>query len=83
MRESALKKEEVFPEFETMISATDFIYELKRILHVQVYDRSKVESYFGIKIRMDVELPLGTALLLDKDQKIVAVIQDNKVVKIK
>lgn len=83
MRESALKKTGDFPEWKTMITATDFMYELNRILDVQVYDRSKVESYFGVNILMDSDLPIGTAILLDKDLKIVAVIQDQKVVEIK
>ncbi len=82
MRKSALKKLK-FPEFVKMISATDFMNELKKLLDLQVYDRWKVESVFGITMILDPELPAGTALLLDKNQRIVAVIQDKKVVEIK
>lgn len=72
-----------FPKFKTMVSAVDFEQILMKLLDITVYDREKAESVFKEKIIMDSNLPPGTALLIDKNEKIVAVIQDRKVVEIK
>ena len=82
MRESALKKRGEFPEYEKMIAAADFQYELNKLLGVQVYHRDKVEALFGVEIILDTELPLGSALLI-KDERIVAVIQDKTLTEVK
>lgn len=82
MRESALKKTGDFPEYEKMIASADFQYELNKLLGVQVYQRDKVEALFRVEIILDTELPTGSALLI-KNERIVAVIQDSKVIEIK
>lgn len=71
-----------FPVFKTMISAIDFEEELNKLLNLTTYSKEKAESVFGVKIILNKDLPPGSALLVNKDGKIVAVIQDQKLVEI-
>ena len=71
-----------FPKFKTMISSSDFESELQMLKDCGLYSKDNA-AQSGVKIILDENLPAGTALLIDKDQKIVAVIQDSKVVEIK
>jgi len=72
-----------FPRFKKMISAMDFQEELQRLIDLKLYSREKAEAGVGVKILLDAFLPRKTALLISEDDKIVAVIQDRKVVEIK
>ena len=72
-----------FPPFKKMISAMDFQQDLLMLRDLGLYKAKEAEAGIGVVILLDAFLPKGTALLIDKDEKIVAVIQDRKVVEIK
>jgi len=81
MRESTLGGR--FPPFKKMISAMDFQKDLQMLKDLGLYKTKEAEAGTGVVILLDAFLPKGTALLISEDEKIVAVIQDQKVTEIK
>jgi len=73
-----------FPKFKKMITAMDFESDREKLKDLGLYKREVAEAGDGdVVILLDAFLPKGTALLISKDEKIVAVIQDRTVTEVK
>ena len=72
-----------FPKFKKMISAMDFQQDLQMLKDLGLYKKEEAEAGTGVKVLLDAFFPKGTAILISKDERIVAVIQDLKVTEVK